>query len=481
MVIKTSENISIPLCVDLDGTLIKSDTIIESTLLAIKSKPIIFFLLFFWILNGKNYFKKRITNIATPNPEILTYNVEVINFIKEEQAKGRQIILTTATTQNIANSISEYLNMFDLVISSTDNFNNRSKNKSQILIDKFGFKNFDYIGNGYADLEVWKSSRNALVVSDNKSLIANAGKISEVTKIFKPTNKSKIQLLIKQLRVFQWLKNILIFIPFILAHKFGNTSVYLTSILGFLSFSFLSSFVYIVNDLLDIESDRNHHTKSKRPIASSELSIPFAFTVGLILCISSFAISIFVLKSTFTLYLLAYLILTSSYSIKLKKIFVIDILTLSILYTLRLMAGADLTYAPISKWLLAFSVFIFLSLSIIKRYTEILNAVKDRKENIMGRAYEISDINLLQSMGITSGLISVLVFILYIFSPEVIMLYGQPSFLMPVILIILYWIIRIWFLAQRGLVDEDPIIFTAKDKQSYLITFLIVLFIYLAI
>ncbi len=471
-----NQDINIPLCADLDGTLIYSDTLIESVLTLVKSKPILMIFIPFWILKGKTYFKNKIKTYIIPNAEDLPYRMDVLDYLKKEKSKGRKIVLATATVQEIADSIENHLNIFDEVLGSSDKLNLRSSNKADKLVELYGNKGFDYIGDSSADFNVWKYSRKALVVSNSDGFISKVKNIADISEVFK-SNYSFLKLLIKQIRVYQWVKNILIFLPLIMAHKIHDVQSILTVILAFFAFSFGASFVYVLNDLLDLESDRRHPRKRNRPLASGKLSIKTAFVIAPLLLLSSLFIAIAYLNLSYLIVLIVYLITTCIYSFYLKRIYLLDIITLSLLYTIRLIAGGVVVSVALSPWLLAFSVFVFLSLAIVKRYTELRVMKSQQKTKTSGRGYFVEDIELILTLGVVSGFMSVLVFVLYVNSHEVIQLYKNPIYLWPVSLILLYWISRIWFKAHRDEMNDDPIVFTMKDPASYIIGLIILLLV----
>ena len=467
-----TNNREIPLCVDLDGTLIQTDTLFESMLLSIKISPFILFFIPFWLLKGRAYLKKRIGLISIPNAKLLPYNTDVLDFIKEEKNKGRKIILASATYKPIAEKVANHLNIFDEVIATDGNKNLRSDNKRQLLVDKYGENGFDYIGDSKADLAVWKSANNAIIVNSKKSFQKKVGNSS---KIFQ-TEKNKLTDIIKEIRVYQWVKNILIFLPFLMAHQVSFDKV-TSSILAFLSFSFAASFVYLLNDLLDLEADRSHPRKKYRPIASGKMSIHLAIFLTPVLLIISFAIALLFLPMSYFYVLLIYLILTTSYSFKLKKIILLDVIILACLYTIRLIAGAYAVNVEVSPWLLGFSIFMFLSLAIMKRFTELKVVINENGNKTKGRGYHIDDIPFLGTLGLVSGFLSILVLSLYVNSQKVLELYHQPELLWLIILTVLYWLIRIWHFAYRGKMHDDPIVFTAKDMTSYIIGAVIIILV----
>ncbi len=461
-----------PLCIDLDGTLIYSDCFLESILKLIKTSPFTILLIPIWIMKGLVVFKNEVFSRVELNPETLPYNLELIEYIKQERALGRRTVLVTASVQSIAEKIGNYLGIFDEIYGTKQDLNLKGANKRDFLVKTFGEKQFVYAGDTTPDLKVWASASAAIVVSNDKEFIKKAEKLVPIEKLFtKEINKYKV--FVKSIRVYQWIKNILIFLPLILAHKIGNQEVLFQAIFAFLAFSFTASSVYLTNDLLDLESDRLHPRKKFRPLASGDMSLKSGVISATVLLLMSFAMSISLLNWQFSIILLMYYIITTAYSFVLKKIPILDILVLASLYTIRIIAGGGATSTPLSHWLLAFTMFLFLSLAVLKRYTELLLMKSENRLKTSGRGYHIDDMALLMGLGPSSGFLAVLVFSLYVNSEQVISLYKNPTLLWGIAPLLLFWICRIWFLATRGQMTDDPIVFAAKDKISYVVYILI--------
>ncbi len=463
----------IPLCVDLDGTLIHGDTLLESCLRAVKAKPFLLFIFPFWILQGKLFFKEKVLLFAEPDYDTLLYRDQILEFIEQEKQKDRQIVLATASCQKIADKIAEDLGIFDLVLGSQNGINLRSEQKTAELQNRFKETGFDYMGDSQADIAVFKGARKGYLVSGKSKVRKKAKELGNVEEIF-VEKTSTLKLIIKQMRIYQWVKNLLVFLPLLLAHKFPVGDFLVNSMTAFFSFSFIASAVYILNDLLDLSSDRTHPRKRKRPFASGKLSLKYGFVLIPLLLLAGFLPSILLLPLDFNLILLAYFILTTLYSFMLKRIYILDILILASLYTIRLLAGAVAVDVPASPWLLAFSMFIFLSLACVKRFTELYDLSQTSKDRATGRGYRIDDIGLVKIIGAASGLLSILVFVLYINSAEIVALYKTPILLYLVAFMLLYWILRIWFKAARGEMHDDPIVFTLRDKGGIAIILIII-------
>jgi 4-hydroxybenzoate polyprenyltransferase len=460
-------NSSKPLCVDCDGTLIATDLLYEAFFLLLKQYPLGLFFLPFWLLKGKVYLKERLAEHVEFNWASLPYREEVLALIKTARDDKREVVLATASPLAWATGIATHLGCFDKVIATQNGVNLSGKNKANHLINLFGEKNFDYIGDSSVDLKVWAHSASAIVVSSSKSLIDNANKHSNVIQVI---NKSKASLLVyvKALRVHQWLKNLLIAVPLLAAHQLNSNLGLLHVVYAFLSFSMCASSVYVLNDLLDLDSDRQHIRKRKRPFAACTIPLWQGILMVPMLLVISIAISLLLPKQFFFV-LCTYFALTLAYSIRLKKQVIVDVMLLAGLYTMRIIAGAAATQITPSFWLLAFSMFLFLSLALIKRYSEMFITLKSNKQEAAGRGYSVDDLSVLMSIGVSSGMLSVLVFALYLNNPEINKMYPNTMWLWLIPPLLLYWISRIWMKAHRGQVDDDPVVFAAKDWQSLVV------------
>ena len=462
------------LFVDLDGTLIKSDLLFECLVPIIKNYFYALFLAPFWLLKGKAYLKDKFSDLVSINPEILPYNNNVLEYIRKEKENGSKIILATASNIKLAKSISDYLGIFDDVIASSKEENLKGKNKLnkiKLYIENNNTnKEFSYIGDSEADVKIFNETNIPIVVG-NKNVFNKIKSKNDKTSFVDGENDFSLKKFFKMIRTYQWVKNFLIFLPLILAHKFLDVNLLLKALVAFFSFSFLASSVYIINDIMDVESDRIHPSKKNRPIASGAVKISSALKVAFILMPLSFIISIFLGKE-FLFVLLTYFITTSCYSFYLKKIMLVDILILSLLYTVRMFAGGVALNIYLSPWLFMFSMFFFFSLACAKRYSELYAVRNNLQDEIKGRGYQAQDLEQIQIFGSSSGYIAILIFALYIQSDISMKLYKTPSFFWALCPIMLYWISRVWLLSHRGQMTQDPIIFALKDKVSYVVLIL---------
>jgi len=285
---------------------------------------------------------------------------------------------------------------------------------------------------------------------------------------------------LRAMRPHQWVKNILIFAPLILSFQFLNFESIIQAVLAFFAFSLTASGLYIVNDLLDIEADRVHPTKRNRPFASGRLSKTWGVSQSIIILVLAFGIASY-LNIQFLVALLIYAILSASYSFKLKQVVLLDVSLLAVLYTLRIIAGTFAVSLELSYWLIVFSIFIFTSLAMVKRVSELYNLKLQGKEEVGGRGYTVQDHEIMSALGAASGFVSVLVLALYIHDPLTVERYNHPEWLWMIVPSILYWIGRVWIIAHRGQMNEDPVVFAVRDKISYLILLFIAVGVYLAI
>lgn len=460
------------LCVDLDGTLLATDMLWESVLRLLKQRIYLAFALPFWLFRGKAYLKWKIAAHIKFDPASIPYREDVISFLIEEKKKGRHIVMVTASDRQLAEPIARHLGLFHDVFASDGELNLAGTAKRQRLEKSFGYRQFDYIGNSVADVAVWKSANAALLVDPSKRIVQIASRISSVRHVFR-AKTNHLRSIVNAVRCHQWSKNFLIFVPILTSHHLLDRSLLVSALVAFTAMSFCASSIYIVNDLLDIEADRQHPRKKNRPFAAGTLSIPGGIVLVVILSVVGLCIAWLMLPRIFIGFLAAYISLSFSYSFLLKSKIVADVVTLALLYTLRILIGGAATGITISPWLLAFSMFIFLSLAFIKRYGEIGVLKKPIHGEIPGRGYVVDDKEWMRTMGGVSGYLSVLVFALYINSREVTSLYNHPEILWFACPPLLYWISRIWLLAARGKVDDDPLVFAAKDRVSYAVAIIL--------
>jgi len=467
------------LVVDLDRTLLRVDTLWEQLLSYLHSSPASVLLLVYWLLQGRARLKHELGRRCELNPELLPYREEVLELVRRERAGGRRVVLATGADRSVAERIAAHLGLFSGVLASEEGRNLKGEAKLMAILSYLGEEEeFDYIGDSDADLPVWQVSGRAMVVSPTVRLLrkikrerGSRGKVSVVGR--RGGRWQSLVRLARAMRVHQWVKNVLIFVPFVLSHARPNLGDVLVLASAWFSFGLCASAIYIVNDLLDISSDRQHPRKRSRPFASGELGIP----AGLLLSAGSLGGSVCLVVGFLPLSYLGLLGLygftSLMYSIRLKRMLLVDVITLALLYTLRIFAGGYVLEIPISNWLLAFSLFFFFSLALLKRYSELYHVGQKIQGYNNRRNYKREDLNLLQILGVSSGLLSILVLVLYLQSDVVVQNYTHPRLLWLIAPPLLYWINRLWFLTERGYMRDDPIVFSVKDWMSYLVSLVI--------
>lgn len=461
-----TEQVAIPLAVDLDGTLIATDLLWEGLFLLIRKNPLYLFLVPFWALaGGPARLKCEIADRIQLDAEGLPYRPEVLDWLRAEKAAGRRVILATGTPLPFAEAIAAHLGVFDGVMATERGGNLTAARKCTALSAAYGDGGFDYVGNSRHDLACFDAAREAFVVAPDRAASRwqrqHGGRLIATPK---PTPKTYL----KMLRAHQWLKNVLIAVPMVLSHEYFNGEMLLACLVAFVSFSAAASAIYIVNDFFDLALDRRHATKRKRPFASGLLSMPFGMACAAGLLVVSFAAAAF-LPWQFAVVLAGYLVATTAYSLSLKRMLLIDVLTLAGLYTVRILAGAAATGTTVSFWLLAFSIFFFLSLALVKRFVELRTTEIKVGERIAGRGYRAEDQDIIAQAGMASAFSSALVLALYIDSTAVREMYAEPALIWPVAPIVLYMTMRIWILARRDEMHDDPIVFLIRDWRSQMV------------
>lgn len=462
------------LVIDLDGTLLRSDMLFESFWSAFGRDWRSPFLSVAALSGGRAALKRHLARASAVDAATLPYDPEVIAFVQAWRKSGGRTALVTASDRDFAEAIAAHLNIFDEVHGSDGSLNLKGEHKGEFLEDRFGAKGFAYMGDAKADLPVWKRAAKAITVNASAALRREAERVSESVEHLVTETRS-VKPYIKALRPHQWLKNVLVFLPMLAAHQIDGET-FLLSLMAFVCFSLVASSVYVLNDLLDLAADRAHPRKKMRPFASG--SIPIAhgtwMAAGLLILGGLLVVSI---SPAFVLTMAAYYLLTLSYSLHLKRRIVIDICVLPGLYTMRILAGGVATSLLPSQWLLAFSVFFFLSLAAVKRQAELIDSAKRGNLKASGRGYHVDDLPIISMIAIGAGYIAVLVMTLYVNSPAVVELYATPEALWGVCAVLLYWITRTVMIAHRGGMHDDPVVYAAKDRISQMCLLIILGFV----
>ncbi len=462
----------------MDGTLLRVDTLHENLLAFLRQHFWQAWRLLFWVLRGKAFFKRQLAVRADIAVEMLPACEELVEFLREEHRRGRRLVLATAADEQIARQVADRFPLFCEVLASDGRANLGGAVKLASLVDRFGEKGFDYAGNSRADLAVWRAAQESIVVRASPVVRRRAQTEANVVRVF-GERAGWFDVLKRILRLHQWPKNVLLIVPAITGHKLEDGTILERLGLGILAFCLCASSVYVMNDLLDLEADRLHRTKRARPFAAGESSILLGLGLAPLLLAAGFLCAAW-LPPMFRFYLGVYWVTSTLYSWMLKRVVLLDVFVLAGLYTLRILAGHGATGIGYSNWLLGFSVFTFLSLALLKRYIELHRSNVAEVESIAGRGYQARDLQVVLTMGVGSGYLAALVLALYINSKEVTELYRQPTLLLFICPLLLYWVSRVWLLATRDRIDDDPVVFALKDKTSYLVGALVAFFIWLA-
>lgn len=459
-----------PLVVDLDGTLIKTDLLFETANRFVTRHPFQAPRLAAWLASGKSVLKTRLAEACDIDAAALPYNESLITWLREQKAQGRRLVLATASHRRLAEAVARHLGFFDDVLATEGETNLKSRHKRDRLVNLFGEHGFDYVGNDAADLAVWKSADRAYVVSSSAALVKRVRALGRGVEVFDDGRPPVAASLFKALRLHQWMKNLLILVPLFAAHRYGDEASLLQALLAFFVFGLTASSVYLLNDLVDVADDRHHPRKRRRPFASGDLGLVHGWLAWPALVVPAFAIAGVYLPPAFLASLAAYFVLTLAYSLHLKQLAVVDVLTLAGLYTLRIIAGAAAIAVPLSFWLLTFSMFVFLSLAFIKRFSELKSARgQGMSGQLRGRGYFPDDIEMVSSLGAGAGYIAVLVLALYIQDSHTAELYRNPHLIWLACPLLLYWISRAWLITHRGQMHDDPIVFALKDRVSWVV------------
>jgi len=473
----TARASQVPLCVDLDGTLIKTDMLWESFVRLLRQNPLWLFVAPFWWMQGRAFLKQQIAARVEVDVTALPYNEPFLEFLREARRQGRRLILATASDRKMADRVARHIGLFDEVLASDGKTNLRAAAKRQALAARFGERGFDYAGDSHVDLGVWPGAREAIVVNAGDHLARRAVECAKSGPTF-PKSTSTLRALIETLRPHQWAKNLIVFVPLITSHNLTFWPL-LSASGAFVALCLCASGVYVLNDLMDLDADRHHPRKRQRPFAAGNLRLP----VGLILFPVLLALSGLIawqLTPELAALLAVYLVTTTVYSWQLKRVALLDVFVLAGLYTLRLVAGHVVTGIDFSVWLLVFSMFVFLSLALMKRFLELQGLRLQNKTDAHGRGYTASDLELVATLGLVNGSLAVLVLALYVNSDQVVKLYQHPLLLLLICPLMLFWISRVWLLAHRGQMHTDPVVFVLKDWASYAVGMLMLLVVWLA-
>ena len=458
------------LVVDLDGTCMKTNLLLESLLALLQQKPQYVFVLPLWLLRGRAYLKQQIARRVSLHVSLLPYRKEFLHYLETQRAAGRSIVLATANDERIACQVADHLKLFDLILASDGTTNFSGESRRERLVSEFGEKGFDCASHDRRDVVVWSSARKAIVVNPSPRAVSRVAKVAQVERVFEDRRKRPVQFL-EALRPRHWLKNLLVFVPLFAAHRVLEIVLFRKALLAFLAFGCFASSAYLLNDLIDLSADRRHPHKRLRPFAAGDL--PLWYALAMIPALVGLGCVLGGLVSPLCLgVLLIYFVLAVTYSLYAKKVVLLDVIVLAGLYTMRIMAGSAAVGIWPSYWLLAFSTFLFLSLALVKRYGELVIMRSVEGENAKARGYEMRDGELLAAMGTASGYLAVLVLALYITSGTAQVLYGRHELMWFLCPLLLYWISHVWLITHRGRMHDDPLVFATRDRTSRILILL---------
>jgi 4-hydroxybenzoate polyprenyltransferase len=442
-------------CVDLDGTLIAGDLLWEAFMRLVKRKPITAFVVLLSIFRGRAQFKSQVAAHMAVNPAALPYRRELIDALEDQAHRGSRLVLATASHHTYAQAVADHLGIFHDVIASDAHVNLSGRRKAAALVERFGDHGFHYIGNDWSDVPVWRAAGEATLVGGSPRLGRYAAR-EHIVDHTMAGQRPWLPRLVRALRPHQWVKNLLVFVPMVAAHTIRQPAQWKAAALTFVAFSLCAS---------AIDADRLHPRKRTRPFAAGELAIPSGAAASASLMLLSLAVATAGVSGRLALVVLAYILATSAYSFYIKRQPVLDVFALTGLYMVRVVAGGVATGTPLSSWLLAFILFLFLSLAFVKRYTEVVST----KNWIPGRGYCPDDALWMHAIGTTAGYMAVVVLALYVNAPEVVPLYTRPQVLWLLCPLLLLWVTRLWFRAGRRMIHDDPIFETLKDSATYLL------------
>jgi 4-hydroxybenzoate polyprenyltransferase len=452
-----------PLVVDLDGTLTPTDTLVESFFALAKSRPLVALRAPLELLKGRAHLKCYVAAHAIVDIETLPIRADVLAYLEKERALGRRIVLATAAHHSIAGAVSDRLGVFDDVIASDKDVNLKGNTKLSAIRDLIG-GDFTYAGDSSADLPIWMAAKSAILVGVSAGLARTVRDGVAIEAEF-PSARADWRVWLRACRVHQWAKNLLLFVPLLTSGYFAGLGNLAITTLAFIAISLVASATYLTNDLWDLGSDRLHPRKRNRPLASGAISPASGMAAIITLHAAGFALSLAV-SSAFAAVLAFYLVVTTIYSMKLKEYVLLDVLTLTALYLIRIFAGALVINVSISSWLLQFAAFTFLSLALVKRCSELVTLDQSGRVATRGRDYRVSDLSVLWPLGVAASIAAIVVFGLFINSSETQARYAAAQLLWFVAFALLYWLSRLWIKASRGEMHDDPLVFALVNRGS---------------
>lgn len=462
------------LIVDLDGTLIRSNLLWESFAAALRHNPWRCLLALLAILHGKAALKRSLAEVGPIDPVALPYRRKFLSWLRREHANGRQMVLATAAHETIANQVAGHLKIFERVLASDGFQNNKGHEKLAMIERSFPGQPFDYCADSRSDIPLFKAARKGYLVGAGASLTTSVSSDVPVDLKFAKTNTGpRFRYWLRAIRPRHWLKNLLVLVPFFSAFLVTETTLLLNALMAALAMCLAASSGYVINDLLDMQADRHHPRKFRRPFAMGRLTAAEGFIGALLLQIGALLIALMVGWSVLV-WVVIYLLGTFSYSVFFKREPIIDVMMLAGLYTTRIIIGANAVGADRSLWLLAFSVFFFFSLATMKRCGELVGRRNRGEKTTAGRGYEPADLQMLCPAGVATGIASVLVLALYVQSPDVEARYPIPEALWLALVALLVWLCRAWLDTMRGQMHDDPLIYALRHRRGRMVLLMVI-------
>lgn len=468
-----------PLVVDLDDTLVTTDIFLEQAMALAKRGVGAALGMARALAAGRAEAKRHVARQSTLDPDGLPYNAPVVAFLKAERARGRRIILATAADREVAEPVAAHLGLFDAVLASDETGNLKGARKAEAIAAHLDGQPFDYIGDSPADRPIWQAAGQAHVVAADRGKAGVLAAGVPVVQVFERPGLTPASL-IKALRLHQWAKNVLVFVALLLSHTYGDMERVGAAVIAFIALGLCASGTYLWNDLLDLADDRRHPSKRRRPLASGVMTIRQGLVISFGIVALALGLAWVALGPVLVLALICYIVLTVSYSLLIKRKMAADVMLLALLFLFRIYLGGLAIDVPVTDWLLAFSIFFFLSLGYAKRLADLPPEKRTSAAPIAGRAYTGLDAGAITALGVASAFCSVIIMALYITDETVSASYAAPQLLWLICFLLLYWLNRVWLLVYRGLLDDDPVVFALKDNTSRLCGLVIVLVVVLA-
>lgn len=467
----TASTATLPLFVDLDGTLLQTDCLLEGALREFKSQPWSMWRLLPRLLRGRAAVKRDLAERHPLEVDTLPYRDDFLRYLRAQRDAGRKLYLATGADRAVAERVAAHLGLFDGVLASDGDRNLVGKSKLR-AIRALAPGGFVYAGDSRADLAVWAEAAAAVLVGASAAVRRRAAALTAVEREFvSPPVRAADWL--RAIRVHQWLKNLLVFVALLTSFRLTDPAAIGEAIMAFFAFSLCASAIYVVNDLLDLDADRAHPRKRFRPFAAGRIPIAQGLGAAAFLLAGGLALAAFESAGLLAV-LLVYLATTTAYTWRFKSQALLDVVVLAVLYVMRIVGGAYAIGVPTSVWLLAFALFVFLSLALAKRCSELVSMQTLGRDRARGRGYRIEDLRVLWPVGIATGVCSVLVFALFISADELPAHYAAPSLMWLVALGLFYWLAYLWLKTSRGDLLDDPLVFAIKDGGSrWALTFVV--------